>query len=125
MSDQSSSDAAGDKTLFEKIIARDLPGDIVYEDETVVAFRDINPAAPTHLLIVPREPVPSLQQISDDHEAMLGRLLLVATKLARQEGLDAGYRCVINTGDDGGQLVPHLHLHLIGGTPLGTSIATN
>ena len=109
-------------TLFEKIIAGEIPGDIVYEDDLVVAFRDINPAAPTHILIVPRKAIPSIENVTSDDEPALGRLLLVAQQLGEREGLTDGYRCIVNAGDHGGQEVPHLHLHLIGGRPLGPMI---
>ena len=109
-------------TLFEKIIAREIPGDFVYEDDLVVAFRDISPVAPTHILIVPRKPIVSLQHTTEEDEPILGRLLHVARKLGEQEGLDGGFRCVINSGNEGGQVVPHLHVHLIGGQKLGEKI---
>jgi histidine triad (HIT) family protein len=109
-----------EETLFTKIIHGDIPSTEVYSDEEFYAFRDINPCAPTHVLIVPRKPIPSIADADDKDAAMLGRLLLVAAKIARQEGLsENGYRLVINTGDWGGQTVFHLHLHLIGGREMG------
>ena len=103
-------------TLFERIISGDIPAKIVYEDADCVAFRDIAPQAPTHVLVVPRHPVPSLDgELSQD---LAGRLLLAARKVAHQEGLDRGYRVVINCGSDGGQSVDHLHLHVLGGRQL-------
>lgn len=103
-------------TLFERIIRREIPADIVYEDAMCVAFRDIAPQAPTHVLVVPREPVPSLDGPLES--ALAGHLLEVAASVARQEGLDQGYRVVVNCGRDGGQTVNHLHLHVLGGRPL-------
>ncbi len=106
------------KTLFERIIDREIPADIIYEDDRCIAFRDINPQAPTHVLIVPRKPIPSLDDVVDDEAALAGHLLLVARKLAADEGLTDGYRVVINCGRDGGQSVDHLHVHLLGGRKL-------
>lgn len=103
-------------TLFTRIIAREIPADIVYEDEHVVAFRDINPVAPVHVLVVPREPLSSFAAGTDAHALLLGRVMLAAAEVARRLGLEArGYRLVSNVGDDGGQSVPHLHVHVIGG----------
>ncbi|MEM6646681.1 MAG: histidine triad nucleotide-binding protein [Bacteroidota bacterium] len=102
-------------TLFEKIAAREIPADIVHEDEQCLAFRDINPVAPTHILIVPRKPIPTLNDLTPDDEPLMGHLFLVAQRLAAQEGLTKGYRTVINCGEEGGQSVYHIHLHLIGG----------
>lgn len=110
-------------TLFEKIIAREIPADLVYEDDLVVAFRDINPQAPTHLLVIPRKPIPTLADATDEDEPVLGRLMTVARRLGEREGLSDGYRLIMNVGDDGGQEVPHVHLHLLGGKPLGGKIA--
>ncbi len=106
------------KTLFERIIDREIPAAIIYEDDHCIAFRDINPQAPTHVLIVPRKPIPSLDDVADDEAALAGHLLLVARKLAADEGLTDGYRVVINCGRDGGQSVDHLHVHLLGGRRL-------
>jgi histidine triad (HIT) family protein len=107
------------KTLFERICAKEIPAKIVYQDDWVVAFHDINPAAPTHLLIVPRRPVPSLDKATDEDQALLGHLLLKASEVARLAGLSKGYRLVFNTGPDAGEAVPHLHGHILGGRPLG------
>ena len=104
-----------DKTLFTRIIDGEIPGDFVYKDEHVVAIRDIKPAAPVHILVIPREPIPSLAHLEDSHRAVAGHLLLAASRIAREQGLDDGYRVVINTGEAGGQTVPHLHLHILGG----------
>ena len=107
-----------EKTLFERIIDREISATIIYEDDRCIAFRDINPQAPTHVLVVPRKPIPSLDDVADDEAALAGHLLLVARKLAVDEGLTHGYRVVINCGRDGGQSVDHLHVHLLGGRKL-------
>lgn len=107
-------------TIFEKIIAGEIPADIIYRDEQLICFPDINPAAPVHLLIVPLKPVPTADDLSDDDAALVGHMFIVARDLARQHGVaEGGYRLVINCGADGGQEVPHLHLHLLGGRGLG------
>ncbi len=103
-------------TLFERVINGEIPADLIYEDEVCVAFRDIAPQAPTHVLVVPRR---SVQALDDDLDAALaGHLLMVANKIAVQEGLTGGYRVVINCGPDGGQSVDHLHVHVLGGRSL-------
>ena len=107
-------------TIFEKIIAGEIPADIIYRDDQLICFPDINPAAPVHLLIVPLKPVPTADDLSDDDAALVGHMFMVARDLARQHGLaENGYRLVINCNADGGQEVPHLHLHLLGGRHLG------
>ena len=106
------------KTLFEKIIAREIPAQIVFEDELVLAFRDINPAAPTHVLIVPKQPIPRIGEATADDQKLLGHLLLKAAEVAKQLDLPNGYRLVINNGADGGETVPHLHCHILGGRHL-------
>lgn len=104
------------KTLFEKIAAREIPANIVYEDDKVVAFRDVNPQAPTHILIVPRKAIPRIAEAKPEDHAIIGHLLLKAAEVARQAGLsESGYRLVINNGRDGGETVPHLHCHILGG----------
>ena len=104
------------KTVFEKIIAREIPAQIVYEDDQVLAFRDVNPQAPTHALIVPKKPIPRLAEATTEDQEMLGGLLLKAAEVARKLGLDkGGFRLVINNGADGGETVPHLHVHILGG----------
>ena len=104
------------KTLFEKIAGREIPAAIVYEDELVLAFRDITPQAPTHVLIVPKKPVPCIARAQPEDHALLGHLLLKAATVARLLGVDqTGYRLVINNGPDGGESVPHLHVHILGG----------
>lgn len=106
-------------TLFEKIIAGEIPADIVYEDEWVVAFRDIAPQAPVHLLVVPRRPVVNVAEADDGDAELLGRVLLGARNVARQLGLvDGGYRLVLNNGEGAGQTVFHMHCHLLAGRPL-------
>lgn len=108
------------ETLFSKIVAREIPADILFQDERVTAFRDINPQAPTHILIIPNKIIPTVNDITPEDEAVLGHLFLVAKKLAQQEGIaESGYRLLINCGRDGNQEVPHLHMHLCGGKPLG------
>jgi histidine triad (HIT) family protein len=103
------------KTLFEKIIAREIPAVIVYEDDSVFAFRDIKPQAPVHVLIVPKQPVPRIAEATADDQKLLGHLLLKAAEVAKQLDLKNGYRLVINNGVDGGETVPHLHVHILGG----------
>ncbi len=105
-------------TLFEKIIARQIPANIIYEDDHVIALRDINPQAPTHVLVVPRKPIARLDAAEDADAELLGRCLLAAGKVAKQEGLGS-WRLVVNTGEDAGQTVFHLHLHVIGGRRMG------
>jgi histidine triad (HIT) family protein len=104
-----------EKTLFQKIMDREEPGDILYEDDRCVALRDINPQAPTHILIVPRKPIPTLDALTEEDEPLVGHLFLVAQKVAADEGLKGGYRTVFNNGSDAQQTVEHIHLHLIGG----------
>ncbi|MGB2402747.1 MAG: histidine triad nucleotide-binding protein [Akkermansiaceae bacterium] len=108
-----------DKTLFEKIADREIPADIVYEDNLCICFRDINPQAPVHLLIVPRKPIVRISETANDDCEILGHLLLTANKVSKQEGFaDSGFRTVINNGHDGGEEVPHLHLHILAGRKL-------
>jgi histidine triad (HIT) family protein len=107
-------------TLFEKIIAGELPADVVYRDDRVIALLDIHPAAPVHILIVPNKPIPTLNDLEAEDEALMGHMLLVARDLARKRGIaDSGYRLIINCNADGGQEVYHLHMHLLGGRALG------
>ena len=106
-------------TLFEKIIARQIPARIAYEDDSVLAFHDINPQAPTHVLIVPKKPIARVAAATDTDAALLGHLLLKAAHVARELGIEStGYRLVINNGRDGGETVPHLHCHILGGRAL-------
>jgi histidine triad (HIT) family protein len=102
-------------TIFQKIIDREIPADIVFEDEWVLAFRDIDPKAPTHVLVIPKRPIARIADATEADTELLGRLLLAAAKVAEQDGLESGYRLVINNGVHGGQAVYHLHLHLLGG----------
>ncbi|ACK68857.1 histidine triad (HIT) protein [Gloeothece citriformis PCC 7424] len=105
-------------TIFGKIIRREIPATIVYEDDLVLAFKDINPQAPTHILLIPKKPLPQLDAATEEDQDLLGYLLLSAKTIAAQVGLKNGYRVVINNGDDGGQTVYHLHLHILGDRPL-------
>ncbi|MEX1054936.1 MAG: histidine triad nucleotide-binding protein [Rhodothermales bacterium] len=107
------------RTLFQRIADGDIPADIVYDDEECIALRDINPQAPTHILIVPRKPIPSLDDLSAGDEKTVGHLFTVAKELAAREQLTEGYRTVINCGPAAGQSVDHIHLHLIGGRKMG------
>ena len=107
------------KTLFEKIAAREIPAAIIFEDDSVLAFRDLQPQAPTHILIVPKKPIPRIAEAQADDQKLLGHLLLKAAEVAAKLGLDkTGYRLVINNGKDGGETVPHLHCHILGGRHL-------
>jgi histidine triad (HIT) family protein len=106
------------KTLFTRIIEGEIPADFVYRDDEIVAIRDIAPAAPVHVLVIPRKPIPSLQHLESEDAMLVGKMFIVVRKVAEQEGLSAGYRVVINTGEEGGQTVPHLHAHILGGRRL-------
>jgi histidine triad (HIT) family protein len=107
-------------TLFEKIIAGELPATVVYRDPQVIAFLDIRPAAPVHILIVPRKPIATTDDLADDDASLVGHMVIVARDLARQQGIaKSGYRLILNCNPDSGQEVYHLHLHLLGGKPLG------
>lgn len=109
-----------DRCLFCRIVGGDIPADVVYETEDVLAFRDIAPKAPTHVLVIPKRHVASLGEAADDDGALLGKVLLAARDVARAEGIDeTGFRAVANTGEDGGQTVHHLHVHVLGGRGLG------
>lgn len=111
-------------TIFAKIIAREIPADIIFQDGRVTAFRDINPQAPTHILIVPNKEIPSANEITPEDEGVLGHMLVVARQIAQQQGIsEDGYRLIINCGDHGGQEVYHLHMHLLGGRRLGPMLA--
>lgn len=102
-------------TIFSKIIRREIPADIVYEDDLCLAFKDIAPQAPVHILVIPKKPIPKLADATSQDHALMGHLLLKVKQVAEEVGLENGYRVVINTGDDGGQTVHHLHLHILGG----------
>ena len=108
---------ASSDTIFGRILRGEIPCQEVYADDLCLAFRDVNPQAPVHVLIIPREPIAQLGEATDEHEALLGHLLLVAAKVAKLEGLES-WRTVINSGAEAGQTVFHLHLHVIGGRPL-------
>jgi histidine triad (HIT) family protein len=102
-------------TIFEKIIAREIPAKIIWEDDDAIVFHDVNPQAPVHVLIVPKKVIPRLSSASEGDNKILGKLLLVAGKLAKELGVEkSGYRVVINSGPDAGESVPHLHVHLLG-----------
>jgi len=106
-------------TLFERIIARKIPAEILHEDNHCIAVRDINPQAPVHFLVIPKEPLPRIAEADITRQTLLGHLLLTASQLAGKEGLhENGFRIVINNGRDGGETVPHLHVHVLGGRPL-------
>ena len=109
--------------LFCKIIAGEIPSTKVYENESVYAFRDINPQAPTHILVVPKEHIASVAEIDADNSALAAKCLEAVAEIARQEGLTGGYRVVSNCGDDAGQTVHHLHFHILGGKPLNGQMA--
>lgn len=107
-------------TLFEKIIAREIPASIVFEDDKVIAFKDVKPQAPTHVLIIPKKPIPRIAEAKPEDHQILGHLMLKAGEVARQLGLEkSGFRLVFNNGLDAGEAVPHLHCHIIGGRTLG------
>jgi len=111
-------------TLFEKIVAREIPANIVFQDDRVTAFRDIAPQAPVHVLIVPNKPIPTVNDVSDDDERTLGHMFVVARDLAKKEGIaENGFRLIVNCNQHGGQVVYHLHMHLVGGAPLGPMLA--
>jgi histidine triad (HIT) family protein len=105
-------------TIFKRIMDGEIPAEIVYEDDLCLAFADINPQAPTHLLVIPRKEIRSLDALDDEDQSLVGHLHLVIRNLARELGLDNGYRVVVNCGADGGQTVDHLHFHLLGGRSL-------
>ncbi|MEA5535124.1 histidine triad nucleotide-binding protein [Crocosphaera sp. XPORK-15E] len=103
------------ETIFSKIIRREIPANIIYEDDLALAFTDINPQAPIHILVIPKQPISKLEDTTETDQALLGHLLLTVNKIAKKVGLEKGYRVVINNGEDGGQTVYHLHLHILGG----------
>ena len=104
------------KTIFQKIADRELPADIVHEDDQCVAFRDVDPKAPTHILVIPREPIPSTDALTAEHASLLGHMWVVIPEIARKAGVaEQGYRVVVNCGAEGGQTVDHLHFHILGG----------
>lgn len=103
------------ETIFSKIIRREIPANIVYEDDLALAFKDINPQAPVHILVIPKKPIPQLAEAEADDQSILGHLLLTAKRVAQEAGLTNGYRVVINNGVEAGQTVFHMHLHILGG----------
>ena len=112
-----------EETIFSKIIRREIPADVVYQDDLVTAFRDINPQAPTHILIVPNKLIPTVNDAATEDEVALGRMLTAAAKIARDEGIaEDGYRLIVNCNAHGGQEVSHIHMHLLGGRPLGAML---
>ena len=109
-----------EETIFSKIIRKEIPADILYQDDLVTAFRDINPRAPSHILIIPNKLIPTVNDVAKEDELALGRMFTVAKKIAEQEGIATdGYRLIVNTNSFGGQEVYHIHMHLLGGRPLG------
>jgi len=109
-----------EETIFTKIINREIPADIVYEDDTALAFKDINPQAPVHLLIIPKQPIATVNDVTESDRETVGHLYYVAGKLAKEQGFaDDGYRTVMNCNEYGGQTVYHIHVHLLAGKPLG------
>lgn len=107
------------KTLFEQIIAREIPAQIEFEDDACIVIHDINPQAPTHFLVIPKKVIPRLAEAQPEDAAVLGHLLLTAATLAKSLNLEKGFRVVVNNGTDGGETVPHMHVHVLGGRPLG------
>jgi histidine triad (HIT) family protein len=108
-----------DKTIFKRILDREIPADIVYEDDLCLAFRDVAPKAPTHVLLIPKKEIPAVNDLTEEDQQLAGHLLLVAGRVAQQLELNNGYRLVVNCGPDAGQAVNHLHVHILGGRPLG------
>lgn len=108
-----------DDSIFMKIVRGEIPADVVYRDDLVTAFRDLHPRAPVHVLIVPNHPIATAADVTEADEPTLGRLFTAARRVAEQEGLDDGYRLIVNCKEHGGQEVDHLHVHLLGGEPLG------
>ncbi|WP_162046085.1 purine nucleoside phosphoramidase [Vibrio taketomensis] len=109
-----------EETIFSKIIRKEIPTTLLYQDELVTAFRDINPRAKTHILIIPNKLIPTVNDVEADDELTMGRMFTVAKKLAKEEGIDEnGYRLIVNCNAHGGQEVYHIHMHLVGGAPLG------
>lgn len=109
--------------LFCKIIRKEIPSTVIYEDDEILAFKDIHPVAPVHILVITKKHIASLNELSESDEAVIGKAYTVINKIAKQEGIDkTGFRVIVNCGEDGGQEVKHLHFHLIGGKKLGTKI---
>ncbi len=113
-----------EETIFSKIIRKEISSGMVYQDETVTAFRDINPQAPTHILIIPNKTIPTMDDVTEEDEKVLGHMVIVAAKIAREQGIsEKGYRVLMNCREHGGQEVYHLHMHLFGGRPLGPMLS--
>lgn len=111
--------------IFCKIINKEVPATIVYEDEDVIAFKDIHPVTPLHILVIPKKHISSLVDLKEEDEAVIGKIYTVINKIAKQEGiLDKGFRVIVNCGEDGGQVVKHIHFHLLGGKKLGVKISS-
>ncbi|XP_058125280.1 adenosine 5'-monophosphoramidase HINT1 [Anopheles ziemanni] len=110
-----SADSAAEDTIFGKILRKEIPCNFIYEDDKCVAFNDVNPQAPIHFLVIPRKTIPQLSKASEEDEALLGHLMVVGKKVAAEQGLEEGFRVVINDGKNGAQSVYHLHLHFLGG----------
>ena len=109
--------------IFCKIIKKEIPADIVYEDEQIIAFKDINPAAPIHILVIPKKHISSLVELKEDDEILIGRIYTIINKIADEQGVSkSGYRVIVNCGKDGGQEICHLHFHLLAGKKLGEKI---
>ena len=106
-------------TIFGKIIRREIPADIIYEDDLALAFKDVAPQAPTHILVIPKKPISRLSEATENDTELMGHLLMTVKKVAELANLGKGYRVTINNGNDGGQTVDHLHLHILGGRPMG------
>ncbi|SMY32422.1 purine nucleoside phosphoramidase [Photobacterium andalusiense] len=114
-----------EETIFSKIIRKEIPADVLYQDELVTAFRDINPRAPSHILIIPNKLLPTVNDVEAEDELMMGRMFTVARKLAQSEGIaEDGYRLIVNCNPFGGQEVYHIHMHLLGGRPLGPMVVS-
>ncbi len=112
-----------EETIFSKIIRKEIPADVLYQDDLVTAFRDINPRAPSHILIIPNKLIPTTNDVEAEDEAMMGRMFTVAKKLAKEEGIaEDGYRLIVNCNSHGGQEVYHIHMHLVGGRPLDSMV---
>ena len=112
-----------EETIFSKIIRKEIPADVLYQDDLVTAFRDINPRAPSHILIIPNKLIPTTNDVDVEDEAMMGRMFTVAKKLAKEEGIaEDGYRLIVNCNSHGGQEVYHIQMHLVGGRPLGPMV---
>ena len=107
-------------TIFSRIVRKEIPADVVYEDDRILAFRDINSQAPTHVLVIPKDPIETIADVTDEQADLIGHLFVKAAEIAKDLGVaDTGYRLIINHGADGGQEVDHLHVHILGGRPLG------